>query len=115
MTQHLVNSQLSSFLAVVACGGVSAAARSLAYSQSNVSIQIQGLERALGAKLFHRRHQRLDLTPAGERLAALAPVLLDLAASIETAVRNEIHHPAVAADDSEHGPGGSSTARAIRG
>ena len=50
------------------------AAAELGMTQAAVSWQIKTMEQRLGAALFHRRHQRLELTPVG---AALLPGVTD--------------------------------------
>jgi LysR family glycine cleavage system transcriptional activator len=50
------------------------AARELAVTQGAISHQVKALEAQLGLRLFHRRHQGLELTTAGE---AYLPVVRD--------------------------------------
>lgn len=57
---------LETFVAVVDCGGFSAAAESVHRSQSRVSAYVAALEHALGVTLFDRRHRPVVLTDAGE-------------------------------------------------
>jgi LysR family transcriptional regulator, regulator for metE and metH len=65
--------------AIAQAGGATQAAKQLHLSQSAVSHQLRGLEQRLGLPLFERRSGRLCITPAGERLVALAhQVLLPL-------------------------------------
>lgn len=61
---------LRAFKAVAETGSVTAAARKLAYVQSNVTTRVRRLEEIFGAPLFHRRRRGMVLTPAGERLLA---------------------------------------------
>jgi DNA-binding transcriptional LysR family regulator len=63
---------LTTFLAVVDAGRISAAARVLALSQPAVTAQIRRLEDALGAPLFVRSARGVVPTAAGERLAGYA-------------------------------------------
>ena len=58
------------FLQVANAGSVSLAAEGLHVAASAVSRQISKLEESIGATLFERRSRGMDLTPAGERLAA---------------------------------------------
>ncbi|HYN66098.1 MAG TPA: LysR family transcriptional regulator [Ornithinibacter sp.] len=90
--------QLASFMAVVTHGGVSAAARHLSYSQSSVTLHIQGLEHALDAQLFHRERGRLHLTDAGRRLSLLAPTLLSMADSLSSCISERVGSPVPEAD-----------------
>ena len=48
------------------------AAEELALTQSSISRQVASLERQVGRPLFERRTRALELTPAGERLYAIA-------------------------------------------
>lgn len=57
---------LETFVAVVDCGGFSAAAENVHRSQSRVSAYVAALEHALGVTLFDRRHRPVVLTDAGE-------------------------------------------------
>ena len=69
-------SQLRTFVEVVDRGSFSAAARSMGLSQPAVTMQIQGLEAALGATLLERRYRRVDLTEAGRSLLPTARKVL---------------------------------------
>ena len=62
------NERLSEFVAVVAEGSISAAARALGLPRSTVSRRISGLEQELGVRLLHRSTSRLVLTEAGREL-----------------------------------------------
>jgi DNA-binding transcriptional LysR family regulator len=64
--------QLQSFLTVARLLNFGEAARSLNYSQSTVSEQIQGLEEFLGTKLFERIGKKVFLTEKGRRLLPFA-------------------------------------------
>jgi DNA-binding transcriptional LysR family regulator len=57
---------LETFVAVVDCGGFSAAAASVHRSQSRISAHVAALEQALGVVLLDRRHRPVALTDAGE-------------------------------------------------
>ncbi|MGP1255855.1 MAG: LysR substrate-binding domain-containing protein [Kiloniellales bacterium] len=59
-------SLLRTFAAVVDHGGVTAAARHLALTQSAASQHLRKLEAQLGSGLFERQGRRLLLTPTGE-------------------------------------------------
>lgn len=60
--------QLEYFLAVAEHGGVTRAARALRLPQPSLSDTLRGLERELGAALFHRLGRGVVLTAAGEAL-----------------------------------------------
>ncbi|MFT4262310.1 MAG: LysR family transcriptional regulator [Nocardioides sp.] len=67
---------LRTLLAVVEHRTVLAAAAALDRAPSSVSAQIRSLEAEVGVPLFDRTPTGLRLTPAGERLASEAPVVL---------------------------------------
>ncbi len=69
--------QLRGFYYAARLGSVSKAAEKMFLSQPSVSLQIQALERELGAKLFERRGPRMDLTPDGRILLDLAQPLVE--------------------------------------
>lgn len=56
---------ISNFVAIAEAGSISAAARRLHLSKSVVSERLAGLERSLGAPLFHRTTRKLSLTEDG--------------------------------------------------
>lgn len=64
------------FLAAVDSGTVTAAAQSLRMAQPALSRQIKLFEQDLGLALFRPRGNRLELTPAGERLVPMARRLM---------------------------------------
>lgn len=68
--------QLKYFLRIAELGGVSAAARDLFIAQPALSHQISALEKDLGVKLFIRSVKGVQLTPAGEKLAHHAGLIL---------------------------------------
>ena len=68
-------------VAVVEHGSFTAAAASIPVSQPALSQAVAGLERELGAPLFHRIGRRVALTPAGEAFVEPARrMLLDVVA-----------------------------------
>lgn len=56
------------FVEIVDCGSMSAAARKLNVTRSNVSHQVKALEKQTGAQLLHRSTRGLALTQAGHML-----------------------------------------------
>ncbi|MBB5159371.1 LysR family transcriptional regulator [Saccharopolyspora phatthalungensis] len=72
--------------AIAAEGSLSAAARSLGYSQPAVTQQVQGLERALRTPIVVRSKARVGLTDAGEVLLRHGEQILDLVARAESEV-----------------------------
>jgi len=61
---------------VAACGSFSAAAESLAFTQSAISQQVAALERESGAKLLERGSRGVRLTDAGRALVDHADAIL---------------------------------------
>jgi DNA-binding transcriptional LysR family regulator len=68
---------LATLVAVVEKGGVNEAARLLHVGQPAVTKRIRALEVSYGLKLMTRKTQRLELTPAGERVYGFARLVLD--------------------------------------
>ena len=68
-------------------GSLTAAGRRLHLTPSALSHQLRDAEEWLGTRLFQRRHRRLLLTPAGERLLASSRRVLAEAAAAERGVR----------------------------
>ncbi|PBC00627.1 LysR family transcriptional regulator [Mesorhizobium sp. WSM3860] len=77
---------LKTYLAVARTRNVTRAAGEVNLAQSSVSDQIQALEAELGARLFTRSRQGLELTPAGEALKPYAEELLALADDARAAI-----------------------------
>ncbi|RWE21457.1 MAG: LysR family transcriptional regulator, partial [Mesorhizobium sp.] len=77
---------LKTFLTVARTRNVTRAAAEVNLAQSSVSDQIQALEVELGASLFSRSRQGLELTPAGEALKPYAEELLALADEARAAI-----------------------------
>jgi len=69
---------LRAFVAVVECGGFSAAAERLRRGQSAISLQVQRLEDRLGARLLNRSPKHISLTNEGEILLEQARRILRL-------------------------------------
>src|SRR5690349_4056970 len=69
--------QLRAFVSVVKLGTLTRAAEALYLSQPTISLQLQALERELGASLLERRRRRVNLTDAGEALYELARPLVE--------------------------------------
>jgi LysR family glycine cleavage system transcriptional activator len=53
------------------------AANELSVTQAAVSHQVRSLEEDIGVRLFNRMHQRIELTPAGQRLLEVSTEMLD--------------------------------------
>ena len=69
--------QLRAFVTVVKLGTLTRAAEALYLSQPTISLQLQALERELGANLVERRRRRINHTNAGEALYELARPLVE--------------------------------------
>ena len=80
---------LTTFLQVVSIKNFTQAARTLGYSQSNVSAQIQQLEREVGAPLFNRIGRQVTLTQYGEELIPYAQKIVSTAFLMENFLKSE--------------------------
>ncbi|MCU4178882.1 LysR family transcriptional regulator [Bosea sp. BH3] len=76
MPRNLDIALLRAFDAVVAAGGITAAARLLNLTQAAVSLQLKRLEENFGCRLVERHRAGIRLTPQGERLIGQARHLL---------------------------------------
>ncbi|MEW1861037.1 LysR family transcriptional regulator [Streptomyces sp. NBC_00669] len=79
---------LRAFVSVADLGGISAAAERLGYAQSTLSVQLQRLERDLGASLFNRSNAGAALTEEGQRLLPYAREALNLEDEMRRVVRS---------------------------
>ncbi len=80
---------LTTFLQVVSIKNFTQAARALGYSQSNVSAQIQQLEREVGAPLFNRIGRQVTLTQYGEELIPYAQKIVSTALLMENFLKEK--------------------------
>lgn len=78
MVRDIDISLIRTFLTVVECGGMTAAARTLNLTQGAVSQKIQRLESLFEVTLFERRNRKLHLTGDGERLLSRASRMVAL-------------------------------------
>ncbi|KFN43958.1 LysR family transcriptional regulator [Arenimonas oryziterrae] len=81
---------LRAFCQVARLGSVSRAAEALFLSQPAVTLQLQALERDLGAALFERIGRRLSLTREGNALYELARPLVEGLDGLEGEFRNKL-------------------------
>ena len=81
--------QLRTFRMVTASGSFTQAAAVLNYAQSNVTAQIQALEKELGRPLFDRLGRQVQLTEAGRQLLSYAERLLNLADEAQAVVSGD--------------------------
>lgn len=90
ITVHIVDMRrFAALVAVADAGGISAAATSLRYAQSTVSMQIKALEDELGVQLLDRGPGGSQLSAAGRRLLPHAREALRLAERMRRAVQPE--------------------------
>jgi LysR family transcriptional regulator, putative pyruvate carboxylase regulator len=81
---------LRAFCQTVRLGSVSRAAEALYVSQPAITLQLQALERELGAKLLERSGRRLVPTREGEALYTLARPLVEGIDGLEDAFRGQL-------------------------
>ncbi len=81
--------QLCTFIKITETNSFSAAAESLGYAQSTVTMQIKQLEDELGCALFERLGKTISVTTSGERLIAYAEKMLQLERDIRLDVTDE--------------------------
>lgn len=75
--------ELACLDAIVTYNSVTIAAQKLHIAQPAVSRKLRHLEAVLDTKLFKRGHNRMTLTPAGERLAIEGRHILELCQHVE--------------------------------
>ena len=64
------------------------AADELHMTQPAVTFQVRQLEEQFNTRLFDRTHNKVSLTPAGERVASYAARIFDLYSEMESAVQD---------------------------
>ena len=82
---------LRAFCQTVRLGSVSRAAEALFLSQPAVTLQLQALEREMGARLLELSGRRLVMTREGEALYELARPLVEGFEGLDTAFRERLH------------------------
>ncbi len=80
---------LNTFLKVAALQNFTQAGRELGYSQSNVSTQIQQLEREVGVPLFNRIGRSVSLTQYGTELLPYAQQIVSTSVRMENFMKSE--------------------------
>jgi DNA-binding transcriptional LysR family regulator len=85
--------QLKIFIAAVETLSFTKAAKRVHLSQPSVTEQVRALEESVGQALFFRQNNRLQLTAAGEKLAARARELLAMADDAFREVRDGADDP----------------------
>jgi DNA-binding transcriptional LysR family regulator len=84
---------LKTFNAVARTGSFSAAADKVALTQAAVSLQMRGLEEALGRQLFDRRGRQITLTQHGHTIWPKVEQILDLLAQLEAKPTDAMEGP----------------------
>jgi DNA-binding transcriptional LysR family regulator len=84
---------LKTFRAVARTGSFSAAAEKVALTQAAVSLQMRGLEEALGRQLFDRRGRQITLTQHGMTIWPKVEQILDLLADLEAKPADAMEGP----------------------
>jgi DNA-binding transcriptional LysR family regulator len=84
---------MTTFVRIVAAGGLSAAARQLNTTQPTVSRQLRNLESYLHVRLLNRSTHAMSLTDAGRRYYEYARGLLEGLEAFEGDLRGEIAAP----------------------
>ncbi len=74
---------LQSFYITVKCNSISKAAKSLHLTQPGLSIQLQNLEKELGASLLKRSNKGVELTEEGKVVFDYADTLLSIQGNIQ--------------------------------
>ncbi|MCA0985680.1 LysR family transcriptional regulator [Guptibacillus algicola] len=74
---------LETFVSVVECGSLSAAAKKMHANQPNLSVRIQKLEEMLDVKLFDREGKKLILNPVGKKLYEQTKPVLKMVETIQ--------------------------------
>ena len=85
--------QCTYFLAVVECGGIAQAARTLNVSQPAVSQALDKLEKMYGFRLLNRHHARgTEVTPEGRSFATYCKSLMENAEGVEHKAKSIAAH-----------------------
>ncbi|MEM5438685.1 LysR family transcriptional regulator [Paraburkholderia diazotrophica] len=84
---------LKTFKAVARTGSFSAAADKVALTQAAVSLQMRGLELALGRQLFDRRGRQIALTQHGHTIWPKVEQILELLAELEAKPSDAMEGP----------------------
>src|SRR5690242_7209346 len=77
------------FVSIVEGGNLSAAARNLNMTRSNVSRRLRALERQVGVRLLRRTTHEVSLTPAGELVFTRARNIVRELAAVQAELGNK--------------------------
>ena len=84
---------LKTFRAVARTGSFAAAADKVALTQAAVSLQMRGLEQAVGRQLFDRSARQITLTRDGRAIQPKVEQILDLMGELEATPSDSMHGP----------------------
>ncbi len=84
---------LKTFRAVARTGSFAAAAEKVALTQAAVSLQMRGLEQALGRQLFDRSARQIALSRQGLEIRPKVEQILDLLAELEATPADSMQGP----------------------
>src|SRR5258706_637473 len=84
---------LKTFRAVARTGSFAAAAEKVALTQAAVSLQMRGLEQALGRELFDRSARQIALSRQGLEIRPKVEQILDLLAELEATPADSMQGP----------------------
>src|SRR5580698_4936204 len=84
---------LKTFRAVARSGSFAAAADKVALTQAAVSLQMRGLEQALGRQLFDRSARQITLTRDGREIQPKVEQILELLAELEATPADSMQGP----------------------
>ncbi|WP_158906759.1 LysR substrate-binding domain-containing protein [Burkholderia sp. L27(2015)] len=84
---------LKTFRAVARSGSFAAAAEKVSLTQAAVSLQMRGLEQALGRQLFDRSARQVALSRQGMEIVAKVEQILELLAELETTSADALQGP----------------------
>jgi DNA-binding transcriptional LysR family regulator len=86
---------LRTFSAIARTGSFAAAAEKVALTQAAVSLQMRGLEEALGRQLFDRRARQITLSRQGHEIRSKVEQILDLVDELEAPPADSMQGPVV--------------------
>lgn len=95
MTGELDGSLLKTFVAIIECQGLSAAAERLHQTRTTVSLGLQRLEEIVGTPLIRRTNGFIGLTPGGETFLIYARQILKLHYEAISAVQLPHQHVSI--------------------
>ena len=88
LTHAMSDRRLKVFHTVAKLLSFTKAAEALHMTQPAVTFQVRQLEEYFNTRLFDRTHNKVNLTPAGEKVAEFAERIFDLYSEMENSVRD---------------------------